>query len=78
MGAFTDLEDHFTTEAHERRIKRCMACNARIVWLKTDRGKNIPVDADSVKPQDQVYVWGSDHVVHFKTCPNASQFRRTT
>ncbi len=73
-----DLDDQFTTEQHELRITRCRGCGARIVWLKTDSGKNIPVDADSVKPEDKEFKWGSDHIVHFKTCPKASQYRRRT
>jgi len=57
-----------TTEAHERRIVRCRSCRARIVWLTTESGKKIPVDADTVEPDDQLFAWGR-HITHFKTCP---------
>ena len=60
----------------------CRSCDAAIVWMKTAAGKNMPVDADSVKhaqliwkdrkPQfDKRY-----HISHFSTCPNANQHRR--
>jgi hypothetical protein len=64
-----------TTEAHERRIVRCKSCHARIVWLKTAKGANMPVDADTVKPEDQMFLPNSDHVSHFATCPNAAKHR---
>lgn len=65
-----------TTEAHERRITRCRSCRAQIVWLKTEAGKNMPVDADTVKPEDEAFD-SAVHISHFATCPNASQHRRT-
>jgi trigger factor len=37
--------DDDTNEQHERRITRCRSCHARIIWFKTDAGKNMPVDA---------------------------------
>ena len=64
-----------TTEEHERRITRCKSCRARIVWLKTVAGKNMPVDADTVEPHDDVYEHGR-HVSHFSTCEQANQHRR--
>ena len=64
-----------TTEEHERRITRCKSCRARIVWLKTVAAKNIPVDADTVEPGDEVYEHGR-HVSHFSTCPQSDQWRK--
>jgi hypothetical protein len=67
--------DDDTTEAHERRITRCRdtRCNARIIWLKTVAGKNMPVDADTVEASDDVYD-AARHTSHFKTCPGANKF----
>jgi hypothetical protein len=70
------FEDNDTTEAHERRITRCRSCNARIIWMKTAAEKNMPVDADSVKPDDEEYDSAAGHVSHFSTCPNANQHRK--
>ena len=71
--SFEDPDD--TTEAHERRIKRCRSCNAKIIWLLTKNLKNIPVDADTVKP-DETEFDRERHVSHFATCPNADQHRK--
>jgi len=68
-----DEED--TTEEHERRIVRCSSCRARIIWLKTSKGKNMPVDADTVEPEDNEFD-PSRHTSHFATCPNANQHRK--
>lgn len=70
-----EAEHEGTSEAHERRITRCRACNARIIFLTTSTGKNIPVDADTVEPSDTAYVWAR-HEAHFAKCPNAAQFRK--
>lgn len=74
MTPFLEDEDG-TTEAHEQRIARCRTCRAEIVWLKTSAGKNMPVDAHSVKPEDDEFEPGR-HVSHFSTCPQANQHRR--
>lgn len=67
--------DEETTEAHERRITRCRSCRARIIWFKTAGGKNMPVDADTVKPDD-IELDLERHISHFATCPQANQHRR--
>lgn len=67
--------DDDTNEAHERRITRCRSCRAKIIWFKTDAGKNMPVDADTVEADDDELDL-SRHVSHFATCPNANQHRR--
>jgi hypothetical protein len=64
-----------TTEEHEMRIVRCSSCRARIIWLKTERGKNMPVDADTVDPEDDIFD-PEVHTSHFATCPNANQHRK--
>ena len=70
--SFEDLND--TNEAHERRIVRCRSCNARIIFLETSSGKKMPIDADTVEAEDEVYEHGR-HVSHFSTCPDADKFR---
>lgn len=64
-----------TTEAHERRITRCKSCRARIIFLQTGTGKLMPVDADSVEPDDEVFD-RERHISHFAVCPAANQHRR--
>lgn len=64
-----------TTDAHERRIVRCKSCRTRIIWFKTEAGNNMPVDADTVEPEDEELDLPR-HVSHFATCPNAAHHRR--
>jgi hypothetical protein len=64
-----------TTEEHERRITRCRSCRAKIIWFKTEGGRNMPVDADTVEPDDDE--WDPPrHISHFATCPNADKHRK--
>lgn len=69
------FDDADTTEAHERRITRCKSCRAQIIWFKTETGKNMPVDADTVEAADDEYD-PPRHMSHFATCKNADQHRR--
>jgi len=64
-----------TTQAHEKRITRCRSCNARIVFLKTASGKNMPVDADTVEATDTEFD-STRHKSHFAECPAANQHRK--
>lgn len=69
--------DTDTTDAHERRITRCKSCRARIIFLATAKGSQMPVDADTVEAADEQYD-PSRHESHFKTCPNANQHSGST
>jgi hypothetical protein len=68
-------DDEKAELAHELRITRCRSCRTRIIWFKTEAGKNMPVDADSVEPDDQELDL-EKHVVHWATCPNSNQHRK--
>lgn len=62
--------------APEKRIANtCRSCGREIVWLKTAAGKNMPVNAETVEPGDDVFQPGR-HVSHFSDCPNAGEHRR--
>lgn len=69
------FDDDETNEKHERRITRCRSCNAKIIWFKTPAGKNMPVDADTVEPDDEELEL-SRHVSHFASCPDAAKHRK--
>lgn len=64
-----------TTEKHERRITRCRSCNAKIIFLPTAAGRQMPVDADTVEPSDETFD-RTKHTSHFSSCPNASKHRK--
>jgi hypothetical protein len=55
----------------------CGSCGARIVFLRTQSGSRMPVDAETVTAGDTQYEAKAGHVSHFKTCPNADQHRKT-
>lgn len=65
--SFEDIaDDEGKLEKHER---------AKIIWFKTDAGKNIPIDADTVEPDDEELDL-SRHISHFATCPDGNQWRK--
>lgn len=77
---FDDDDSEYTEaqrEAHERRITRCRTrdCRARIVFLPTDTGDRMPVEADSVKPDDEEFD-PKRHESHFARCTRADKYRR--
>ena len=69
------FDDDTTDRSHERRIKRCSSCNAKIIWFKTEAGNWMPVDADTVEAEDEELDL-SRHISHFATCKNAAQHRK--
>jgi hypothetical protein len=65
------------------RITRCRSCDENIVWMRTAKGKSMPVDADSVDEDDLDHEDDGTpkfdyekHTSHFSTCPNADSHRR--
>ena len=69
------------------KTSRCKhpKCNAIIVWLKTVKGKNMPVDMESLTEDDitdldlgesehPLYRHG-EHTSHFETCVAAQEFK---
>lgn len=56
--------------------KKRKGCGEPIIWLTTRRGKFMPIEPDSVEPDDELYDHGR-HVVHWATCPYADWFRES-
>jgi len=54
---------------------KCRSCGKEIVFLRTDQGKAIPVDKETVDAIDE-YFDRDRHVTHFRTCPAAGKFRK--
>jgi len=52
---------------HEIVDCRFRGCGTPIVFLPTKRGKSMPVDADTVRADDELYD-GDRHASHFGTC----------
>ena len=67
---------------YPKDVKQCKGCDADIVFMKTKRGKYIPVNVvptDSKKrgPNAGETKFSYDeHESHFATCPDAPVFRR--
>lgn len=51
----------------EHKIIACRYCNASITFLRTKNNKFMPVDIDSVDPDDIEYD-SSKHAAHFANC----------
>lgn len=71
-------------------IKECSSCGAKIIWVTTNKGKRMPLDAD---PSEKgTWGIGADgvayyqepsglfpdmlHVTHWATCLNSKQHRK--
>ena len=61
-------------------ISNCKGCGAAIIWIKTAKGKNMPIDAKPVKAYlpDPVneYSFVDVHLPHWGTCPKARDFKK--
>lgn len=53
----------------------CRSCGARIMFLLTAAGRRIPVNFDTVQPED-THLDLTRHIAHFATCPQAEHHRR--
>ena len=69
-----DDDIDFTNEWHERRIKRCRSCKAKVIWFVV-AGRNVPADADSVEPGDTSFD-PAKHEHHHENCRGHRQAGR--
>lgn len=61
----------------------CRSCGAPIVWMRTEQGQMMPVDADSVDEAELEYdddgtprfQYGT-HASHFASCDQADRWRK--
>lgn len=52
----------------------CRSCGKEIVFLRTEKDRRIPVNAETVEKGE--YVFNKEkHISHFADCPEASKFR---
>lgn len=58
------------------RTSDCKGCGEPIVWMKTDAGKNIPVDPESIVDEGATVFDPDQMVSHFSTCAKADEFRK--
>lgn len=55
-------------------VVKCRACKGDVIWLKTKKGKSMPVNSETVQGGDAVFDQ-KKHTSHFATCPFADTFR---
>lgn len=59
------------------KTARCRSCKAPIQWVKTTKGKAMPVDLDDASRGRKLFN-PKTMVSHFATCPHAEEHRRAT
>lgn len=58
-------------------MAECRSCKARIVWLKTKQGNNMPVDYDTFEQgTERLFEVSKGHISHFATCPDSDKHRK--
>lgn len=62
-------------------MPKCKGCGAEIKWIKTAKGKNMPIDAKSEKRYVMDLVTGEwsfkdAYTQHWATCPKAKDFKK--
>ena len=63
---------------------KCRSCGAKIMWVETKKGKNMPIDYNEdlehrwadICPGTKPMFDAESMTSHFDTCPNASDHRR--
>jgi hypothetical protein len=58
------------------KIVTCRRCGARIMFLRTMKNNAMPVNAETVKEGDTMFLKHEGHVPHWATCKFAAEFRR--
>lgn len=54
----------------------CRSCGKEIVFLKTKKGKSIPVNAETIQGKETMFDVAKGHVPHFSDCPEAGKWRK--
>ena len=60
----------------KRYIHWCKKCKAKIRWIKTKKGKWMPVDSKEITIVTIVGEIQKGYIPHWATCPNAEEFRK--
>ena len=47
---------------------KCKSCDKEIAFLKTKKGKSIPVNAETIQGKETVFDVAKGHVPHAATC----------
>jgi len=79
-AVFTEMhEEEFEIEDDDRDPKKdyakCKSCKAKIFFIETSKGKQMPIDADPDE-KGNIEIDGLKYRSHFATCPQAKEWRK--
>ena len=57
------------------QLGNCRSCKRQIIWMKTSKGKNIPVDIDEYS-EGETHFNAKTMTSHFATCPQSDKWRK--
>lgn len=60
--------------ADKPKDTECRSCGKPIIWLLTAKGKWMPVDAETVEGEQDLYNADKGHMTHFATCPQSKRW----
>ena len=61
--------------AIDLRTVLCTSCGAQMIFLSTNTGRRMPVNADTVSPEDTEFD-PTRHKSHFASCTNPNKYRK--
>ena len=75
----------------DRQISECRSCSAAIIWVETEKGKKMPIDAEpgtggrfALSADGRTVSFVHTHLArddlyasHFETCPDAVGWKRS-
>lgn len=64
------------TNPQKRKGNVCRKCGAYIEWVKTEKGKDMPIDPAEVTIITEEGKTIRGFIPHWVTCPNADDFRK--
>jgi hypothetical protein len=60
------------------KVTKCRSCPQAIVWLPTEKGKMMPVNAQTTRQGDRRYDPSIGHISHYASCPAANKHSNAT
>ena len=68
------------------KLAKCKGCGLDIFWIKTQAGKNMPLDPKPIRVYQQVesltglksWVFSEGYIPHWGTCRKAKDFKKNS
>ena len=68
------MNKEYTNDIFMEKI--CKKCKAKIRWIRTEKGKWMPVDPKEITIITIEGETKKGYIPHWATCPNADEFRK--